>query len=108
MLAVMLVYGPIEIAGAMLKSPLLANASLATLLVLMFNFGDLIACSVFFIAMLAVLVHHLMWPIVERHIYALQRYGLIRKKWLLLSIATTLWFGPKGIELVKFAMEFAH
>jgi len=63
---------------------------------------------VFFVVMLAVLAHRLMWPILERHIYALQRYGLIRKKWILLSIASALWFGPKGIELVKFAMQFAH
>jgi hypothetical protein len=49
-----------------------------------------------------------MWPIVERHIYALQRYGLIRKKWLLLTIASLLWFGPRGIEGVKFAMQFVR
>jgi hypothetical protein len=107
-LAIVLVDGPIEMSSAMLKSASLEKASVAVLLLVMFNFGDFIACSVFFVVMLAILAHRLMWPIVERHIYALQRFGLIRKKWLLLTIASLLWFGPKGIEFVKFAMQFAH
>jgi len=104
-LALALVVGPIEMAGVMLKSPLLQKASVAVLLLVMFNFGDFVACSVFFLVMFAVLVHRLMWPILERPIYALHRYGVIRQKALLWSIGVALWFGPKGIELVKYIIQ---
>ena len=106
MLAVMLVYGPIETAGAMLNSPLLAKASLAILLVVMLNFGDFIACSVFFVVMLAVLAHRLMWPILERPIYALYRYGIIRNKKLLWGVGVALLVGPQRfIDLGKYIVQ---
>lgn len=107
-LAGALMFGPIALATILMKPYLLGISGAWSVVLVMLNFGDFIACSVFFVVMLAVLAHRLMWPIVERHIYALQRLGLIRRKWLLLSVATALWLGPKGIELVKFAMEFAH
>jgi hypothetical protein len=88
MLAVVLVYGPIKMATLMMAKPFFLGMVLGSVVVVMFNFGDFIACSVFFVVMLAVLAHRLMWPILERHIYAVQRYGLIRKKWLLLSSRT--------------------
>jgi len=105
LLAVVLVYGPIEIAMLTAVNSHLVGMIAGSAVVVMFNFGDFIACSVFFIVMLAVLVHRLMWPIVERHIYALQRYDLIRRKWALLSVATALWFGPAGMKAI---MQFVH
>jgi hypothetical protein len=107
-LALALVYGPIELMSVLTKPYLLGAWGAWSATLVAFNFGDIVACSVFFVVTLAVLAHRLMWPILERHIYALQRFGLIRKKWLLLTIASLLWFGPKGIEFVKFAMQFFH
>jgi hypothetical protein len=105
LLAVVLVYGPIEIAMLTAVKSHLVGMIAGSAVVVMFNFGDFIACSVFFIVLLAVLVHRLMWPIVERHIYALQRYDLIRRKWVLLSVATALWFGPAGMKAI---MQFVR
>jgi predicted RNA-binding Zn-ribbon protein involved in translation (DUF1610 family) len=105
-LAIVLVYVPIEMATAMMKSPLLEKAGVAVLLLVMFNFGDFVACSIFFIVMLAVLAHRLMWPILERPIYALHRYGVIRNKKLLWSVGSALLIGPQGfIALGKYIIQ---
>jgi hypothetical protein len=75
--------------------------------VALLNFGDIVACSVFFVVMVFVLVHRLLWPTLERPVYALQRYGVIRRKALLSSIGAALLFGPKGVELAKYIIQHA-
>jgi hypothetical protein len=66
------------------------------------NFVNALLCSVFFATAAWMLAHRLLWPMLERPVYALQRYGVIRKKALLWGVATALWFGPKGMEGVKY------
>jgi hypothetical protein len=107
-LACALVYGPIELATVLMKPYLLGNSGAWAFAALFFNFGDFIACSVFFVVMLAVLAHRLMWPVLERPIYALQRYGVIRQKKLLWSIWAVLLAGPYNIfEVAKYLVEHA-
>jgi hypothetical protein len=69
------------------------------------NFINVLLCSVFFAAAAWMLAHRLLWPMLERPIYALQRYSVIRRKALLWGVATALWFGPKGIQSVKYLAE---
>lgn len=105
-LALVLVGGPVELAVAMMKSPVMIETTVAGVVVLMFNFGDFIACSVFFIVMLTVLLHRLMWPILERPIYALHRYGVIRNKKLLWGVGSALLIGPQGfIAMGKYIIQ---
>ncbi len=66
------------------------------------NFVNVLMCSAFFAMAAWMLGHRLLWPILERPIYALQRYSVIRRKVLLWGVATALWFGPNGIEGVKY------
>lgn len=105
-LACVLVYGPIELATVLMKPYLLGSSGAWAFTALFFNFGDFAACSVFFIVMLAVLVHRLVWPVLERPIYALQRYGVIRRKKLLWFIWAVLLVGPHNIvEFAKYLLE---
>jgi hypothetical protein len=69
------------------------------------NFINVMMCLVFFAMAAWMLAHRLLWPMLERPVYALQRYGVIRKKALLWGVATALWFGPKGMEGVKYLAE---
>jgi hypothetical protein len=105
-LAAALVYGPMELTKLMAVKSLLAGMILGSAVVVMFNFGDFIACSVFFIVMLTVLAHRLMWPILERPLYALHRYGVISNKTLLWSVGAALLVGPRGFsDLAKYAVQ---
>lgn len=56
------------------------------------NAIDLFAGSAAFLLGLALLIHRFIWPLVERPLYALQRYGVIGNKKLLwgLGVALTL------------------
>lgn len=105
LLAVVLVYGPIEMATVTAVRSHLVGL-IGSAVVVMFNFGDFIACSIFFIVMLAVLAHRLMWPVLERPIYALHRYGVIRNKKLLWCVGSALLVGPQGfIALGKYIIQ---
>ena len=57
------------------------------------NTIDFLACSLFFVLMIIMLLHRLLWPILEGPIYIFQRYGLIRHKGWLVSVGLGLLFG---------------
>jgi hypothetical protein len=47
-----------------------------------------------------------MWPILERPIYALYRYGIIRNKKLLWGVGVALLVGPQRfIDLGKYIVQ---
>jgi hypothetical protein len=58
------------------------------------NFVDIVACSVFLLLLLFILLHRLIWPVMERPVYACARYGVINKK-------TLLWFVGSGLILAS-------
>jgi len=93
LLALILVFVPIE--GGLFLMTKSANIQTQmtgfwSVSVLLFNFGDIFACSVFFVLMVLMLGHRLLWPALERPIYAFHRYGLIRRKAWLWGIGTAL------------------
>jgi hypothetical protein len=104
LLAFILFYGPIQLAVWVVKSPIF-EAGAFLILVVMLNFGDIVACSVFFVVMLFMLLHRILWPTLERPIYFLQRYRVISNKKLLWTLAGALAFGPKGIDFVKYVVD---
>jgi len=60
------------------------------------NAIDFLACSLFFMLMVIMLLHRLLWPILESPIYIFQQYGLIKHKGWLVAAGVGLLFG-KGI-----------
>jgi hypothetical protein len=105
LLAVVLVFLPAVLGGLLIELTSLPMVGSPFMLAVMFNLGDIVACSVFFVLMVLMLAHRLLWPILERPIYAVQRFGMIRRKALLWSIGGALWFGPKGVELAKYVIQ---
>jgi hypothetical protein len=57
------------------------------------NTIDFLACSLFFVLMVLMLLHRLLWPILEGPFYIFQRYGLIKHKGWLVSAGLGLLFG---------------
>ncbi len=57
------------------------------------NAIDILACSLFVVLMVLMLVHRLLWPVMEGPIYVFQRYGLIKHKGLLVTAGVSLLFG---------------
>jgi hypothetical protein len=61
------------------------------------NTIDVLACSLFLVLMVVMLLHSLLWPILEGPVYLFQRFGLIKRKgWLVLAGASlilgkTIW-----------------
>lgn len=103
LLAAALVFGPIEGGAPILR--LFPMFGFGIMLVVLGNFVDILACSVVFILMAFMLAHRLLWPLLERPVYACQRYGIIRRKKMLWAIGLAFWFGPSGWNLLKFALE---
>jgi hypothetical protein len=103
-LALLLLYAPIEV-GSFLMSHLNLEVGFGVILVFMLNCGDIAACAVFFIIMIGMLLHRLVWPVLERPLYASQRYGLVRKKVTLWTVGSVLIFGPPGFAVVKAIAE---
>jgi hypothetical protein len=69
------------------------------------NFVDVIACSVFLILMLLILLHRLIWPVVERPLYAFARYGVIKNKKLLWTLGGALILAPQGVAVSKWVLD---
>jgi hypothetical protein len=69
-------------------APTLIGAGLTMGVIL--NTIDLLACSVFFLVLFGVLAHRLIWPVLERPVYAAARYGILSNKKLLWWIAGIL------------------
>jgi hypothetical protein len=67
-----------------------------------FNFLDAVVCALFALILIGVLLHSLLWPFIERPLYSLYRFGVIRNKKLLFTIGTALLIGPtKDISIAK-------
>jgi hypothetical protein len=65
-----------------------------------FNTIDLLACFLFFALMAVMLLHRLLWPILEGPIYIFQRFGLIKRKGWLLVAAAGLLFGKSILSVL--------
>lgn len=55
---------------------------------------DFLACSYVAVIMLIMLLHRLLWPVIERPLYACARYGIIEQKSLLWTLGGVLLIGP--------------
>ncbi len=55
-----------------------------------FNTLNLLTTLLGFVLALAVLLHRMLWPLLQRPLYALQRYGVIRNKKLLWGLGISL------------------
>lgn len=94
-----LVYIP---AGLMGVTPIrFAWFGIGMALVAACNFLDILASSVFLLLMILMLTHRLLWPLMERPLYAFKRFGVIRQKKVLWAFAVTLMFGPSGWNLLR-------
>jgi hypothetical protein len=60
------------------------------------NLIDVLACLVFVVLMILVLVHRAIWPLIERPLYACARYGVIKRKGLLWALGMALVVGPNN------------
>jgi hypothetical protein len=73
-----------------------------------FNFLDSLVCALFAMILLGVLLHRLVWPFIERPLYSLHRFGVIKNKKLLCAVGTLLLIGPaKGIPIAKWLWGIA-
>jgi len=66
---------------------------------LFLNAIDLVAGSAALIVGTALLTHRLLWPAMEKPLYALQRYEVVRNKKLLWVVGLTLTFLPTHVSL---------
>ena len=69
--------------------------STASLFLLAVNTIDLLFCSAVLVVLVFLLVHRLVWPFLERSLYAVARYELIQRKVALWTIGTALLIGPE-------------
>jgi hypothetical protein len=70
------------------------------------NLFDLFICGVYVLVLSGILLHRLLWPLVERPLYSLARFGVIKNKKLLWTLGTALLIGPgTGIALVKWLSQ---
>jgi hypothetical protein len=101
LLGITLALGPFALGFILLMSTVKLNGpqslgvfSVGLMLGPILNFVDVVACSVFLLLMLFVLVHRLIWPVLERPLYACARYGVIKNKKLLWALGGTLILVP--------------
>jgi hypothetical protein len=107
LLAVILAAGPfllglIEIIGAVkFNAPASVGAfGIGLMLGTALNFVDIIACSVFLLLLTFMLLHRLIWPILEMPIYACARFGIIKNKKLLWGLGAAFLFVPGNGESI--------
>ena len=101
LLALILATGPfllglIEVIGAVkFNAPAIVGAfGIGLMFGTVLNFVDIVACSVFLLLLTFMLVHRLLWPVLERPIYAGARFGIIKEKKLLWGLGVALLFVP--------------
>lgn len=58
------------------------------------NTVDLIVCSAVFVSAFLMIAHRLLWPLLERLVYPLQRYNIMREKKQLFYVGITLMTLP--------------
>ena len=86
----LLVLGSVGVAAALISIPAALSyellrewpmvAIVTAFLAVVLNIFDLIVCSALFIVALLLLAHRVMWPLLERIAYALQRYRILQEK----------------------------
>lgn len=95
LLAVALVFSPVVIlAKSMPDEHHPSLLSLAALAVIPLNSVDVMLCLFVFFVLALFVVHRLLWPLLERPLYAIARYGLIKRKALLWAVGLALIAGP--------------
>jgi hypothetical protein len=105
-LGLLLFYGPALLGVALIVRSRATVLSLMVLLASALNVIDIVLCFVVVLFMLAMLLHRVLWPILDRLIYAAHRYSVIRNKKLLLVLGLALLVGPTGwLEFAKWLME---
>jgi hypothetical protein len=85
--ALLLVYGPLEIAGLLMRRQMRRSAAVAGVTGVT-NLADLMIAGLGLFAMLLLALHRAFWPVLERPIYVLQEYIPNRK--ILLALGVTL------------------
>jgi hypothetical protein len=93
----LLVLGPIELGLKLFKY--WENGSAVILFSFYLNAIDFVAGSTALILGIALLAHRLLWPVVEKPLYALQRYEVVRNKKLLWAAGLALTFLPTHVSL---------
>ena len=68
--------------------------SLAAIAVIPLNSVDVVLCLFVFFVLVLFVIHRLLWPLFERPLYAIARYGLIKRKALLWAVGLALVAGP--------------
>ena len=70
------------------------------------NAIDVIACSVFLVLLIFLACHRLVWPLLHRPLYAVARYGVIKRKALLWAFGAVLVIGPdKNVAVWKWLID---
>ena len=76
-------------------------------MLLMSNVIDGVVAFVFVVLAAVMLAHRLLWPLLDRPLYALQGIGIARRRWLFGAVGLTLlgwggWRLPDALkEIVK-------
>jgi hypothetical protein len=106
LLGIILFLGPLVMGGAVIAhvnnqgSPVSMIAAGIAITGPALNTIDLLACLLFFALMAIMLLHRLLWPILEGPIYMVQRFGLIKRKGWLLTAAVGLLFGKTILSVL--------
>lgn len=100
-----LIYVPVFFGSKVVRYSPLAGGVLALSFVL--NSIDIVAGFAALVLALLLLLHRLLWPVIERPIYAIHRFAPVRNKKLLWGIGIALIFLPKHTttELLKSILE---
>jgi hypothetical protein len=106
-LGLCLFYIPISLGLLLIKFPS-QRIQIISVVIMMgsaLNFVDILACSVFLLLLLFILLHRLVWPIIERPVYACARYGVINNKTLLWLAGSGLILAPEGPAVWKLLLQ---
>jgi hypothetical protein len=99
-----LVFGPFELGLKLFNY--WQNGSAVIMFSLLLNAIDFVAGSAALLVGLALLVHRLLWPVLEKPLYAIQRHEVVRNKKLLWGAGLALAFLPTHMtfDFVKVAL----
>jgi hypothetical protein len=101
LILVILIWAPISVGARIGRYFPMAGG--AVLFSFVLNSVDVVVGLAALMLALSLLLHRLVWPTIERPIYAMQRFALVRNKKLLWAIGITLVIlpGHTAVELVK-------
>jgi hypothetical protein len=96
-LVFVVVVAPVRVGLAIAKYSLVLGAPI--MLSVLLNVINVVVCLAAFLVASLMLLHRLLWPILQRPMYLLQRYGVIRNKKLLWSVGVMLVTLPTNIGI---------